>query len=56
MNLRLAICCRWLAPEVLDGAPGQLAADVWAFGTVLWELMTWQLPHGKKNFFQVTFG
>ena len=26
--------CRWLAPEVLSGHPGQLPADVWAFGTV----------------------
>lgn len=25
---------RWLAPEVLSGKPGQLSADVWAFGTV----------------------
>lgn len=25
---------RWLAPCVLSGLPGQLAADVWAFGTV----------------------
>lgn len=26
---------RWLAPEVLSGEPGQLSADVWAYGTVL---------------------
>ncbi len=29
---------RWLAPCVLSGLPGQLAADVWAFGTVSWRL------------------
>lgn len=26
---------RWLAPEVLGGEPGQLPADVWAYGTIL---------------------
>lgn len=26
--------CSWLAPCVLSGLPGQLAADVWSFGTV----------------------
>ena len=44
---------RWLAPEVLAGNPGQLPADVWAFGTVLWELMAWKLPFDKWNAFQV---
>lgn len=49
----LAAGCRWLAPEVLDGAPGQLPADVWAFGTVLWELLTWQTPFEGVNPYQV---
>ena len=44
---------RWLSPEVLSGHPGQLAADVWAFGTVLWELATWRLPFEHMNPFQV---
>ena len=44
---------RWLAPEVLSGQPGQLPADVWAFGTVMWELMTWRLPFEDLNTFQV---
>jgi serine/threonine protein kinase len=90
---------RWLAPEVLNGLPGQLPAgkrageppatawsagrcrwrelacprvlppaplsrlatlpalaappsDVWAFGTVLWELLTWRLPFEDLNTFQ----
>ena len=47
---------RWLAPEVLSGQPGQLPADVWAFGTVLWELMTWRLPFEDLNTFQVRPG
>lgn len=40
---------RWLAPEILRGEPATLAADVFAFGVVLWELMTWQLPWGEEN-------
>lgn len=44
---------RWLAPEVLSGQPGQLPADVWAFGTVMWELMTWRLPFEDLNTFQI---
>ncbi|GAB4816196.1 hypothetical protein N2152v2_003242 [Parachlorella kessleri] len=44
---------RWLAPEVLVGGHAQLESDVWAFGTVMWELMTWHLPFEKLNPFQV---
>lgn len=44
---------RWLAPEVLSGNPGQLPADVWAFGTVLWEMCTWRLPFEDLNTFQI---
>jgi serine/threonine protein kinase len=30
---------RWMPPEVLGGGEqGHLSADVWAFGTVLWEV------------------
>ncbi|GAB4815800.1 hypothetical protein N2152v2_002846 [Parachlorella kessleri] len=44
---------RWLAPEVLQGGQANLASDVWAFGTVMWELMTWQLPFAHMNPFQI---
>jgi serine/threonine protein kinase len=44
---------RWLAPEVLAGEEGGLPADVWAFGTVLWELMTWRAPFEGMNPYQV---
>lgn len=45
---------RWLPPEVLGGLPGQLPADVWAFGCVLWELCTWRLPYEElDNTFQI---
>jgi serine/threonine protein kinase len=40
-----AVCNpRWLAPEVLDGAKATLASDVFSFGVILWETMTWQFP------------
>lgn len=41
--------CRWLAPELFGGATATPAADVFAFGVVLWELMTWECPWGKRN-------
>ena len=49
----VAPSCRWLAPEVLGGDAGGLPADVWAFGTVLWELMTWAPPFDGLNPYQV---
>jgi hypothetical protein len=40
---------RWAAPEVLNGEPAGMEADVFAFGVVLWELLTWELPWGTAN-------
>ncbi|PRW59651.1 nitrilase 2 isoform A [Chlorella sorokiniana] len=44
---------RWLAPERLAGGGGGLPSDVWAFGTVLWELLTWRHPHDEQNAYQI---
>jgi serine/threonine protein kinase len=40
---------RWLPPEVLSGGEFTMAADVFAFGVIAWELMTWELPWGSSN-------
>ncbi|KAL6780840.1 hypothetical protein ACKKBG_A08650 [Auxenochlorella protothecoides x Auxenochlorella symbiontica] len=44
---------RWLSPEILKGGQATLQSDVWAFGTVMWELMTWQLPFESMNPYQI---
>jgi serine/threonine protein kinase len=40
---------RWLAPEVLEGGQASMASDVFAFGVIFWELLTWKLPWGTSN-------
>lgn len=35
---------RFLVPEVLKKGEWTLASDVYSFGIILWELMTWQMP------------
>lgn len=40
---------RWLAPEVLAGGSHTAAADVYAFGVVLWELLTFSIPWSGPN-------
>ena len=46
-------CCRWLAPEVVKDQAYSTAADVYSFGLILWELLTWQLPWAELGPFQV---
>ena len=38
------VAFRWMAPEVLAGKRYDCAADVYSFGIILWELLTWQIP------------
>jgi len=44
---------RWLAPEILAGLPYTVAADVYSFGVIMWELLTWEVPWSQQNTWQV---
>lgn len=44
---------RWLPPEVLQGEKFTAAADVFAFGVVMWELLVWDIPWVRTNQFQI---
>ncbi|DBA74000.1 hypothetical protein WJX77_000667 [Trebouxia sp. C0004] len=44
---------RWVAPEVLGGGQYGKAADVYAFGVILWEILTWQVPWDDLGPWQV---
>ncbi|PRW50898.1 Serine threonine- kinase CTR1 [Chlorella sorokiniana] len=35
---------KWQAPEVIFGGPATFASDAYAYGCILWELMTWDAP------------
>jgi serine/threonine protein kinase len=35
---------RWMAPELLLGGQATFASDVFAFGVVMWEVLTWDIP------------
>lgn len=43
----------WMAPEVLRGDDFDHRGDVYAFGVILWELMTRQAPWPGKNLAQL---
>lgn len=44
---------RWLAPEVVKEHDYSKAADVYSFGIIMWEMMTWRLPWEELNPFQI---
>ena len=48
----IVIIRRWLAPEVVTQQHYSKAADVYSFGLILWELLTWQLPWADLGPFQ----
>ena len=51
--MQLGVAHRWLAPEVVTDQAYSTAADVYSFGLILWELLTWQLPWADLGPFQV---
>jgi hypothetical protein len=40
---------RWCAPEVIEVGHYSKAADVYSFGIILWELLTWQQPYEQRG-------
>lgn len=45
--------CHWMAPEVLNGQDYSLAADVYSFGIVLWEITARDTPYRNMSSFDV---
>lgn len=43
----------WLAPEVLRGDKATAASDIFSFGIVLFELLTWRLPWAGLSTFKI---
>ena len=41
----------YVAPEVLRGEAGDARSDIWAFGVVLWEMATGELPFSGRSQF-----
>ena len=50
---RLAIDPRWSAPEVISRQEYGQASDVYAFGLVMWQLLTWKQPFEGRSSEQV---
>lgn len=44
---------RWSAPEIVTSHQFSTAGDVFAFGHILWELLTWELPFAAMKPFQM---
>ena len=44
---------RWLAPEVLEGKHPIKASDVYSFGIVMWEMLTYKLPWAQLSMYAI---
>jgi len=40
---------RWLSPELVRGESATPKADVFSFGVVMWEILTWAVPYGEAG-------
>ena len=48
MTVRMGTC-HWMAPEVINSEPYSLAADVYSFGIVVWEIVVRDTPYRGMN-------
>jgi serine/threonine protein kinase len=44
---------RWSAPEVIRDSRVSTSADVFSYGVVMWELLTWEQPYEDMMSVQV---
>lgn len=44
---------RWHAPEIIRDALFTKPGDVYAFGLIMWEMITWELPYDSMSSFQM---
>ena len=44
----------WSAPEILRDEPHSKASDVFSFGMILYEMITGEVPHGRRSPAQIT--
>lgn len=44
---------RWISPEVLDGEEYSKSSDVYAFGVIMWEVLTGRIPWLETNFAEI---
>ncbi|KAK9830425.1 hypothetical protein WJX72_011709 [[Myrmecia] bisecta] len=44
---------RWLAPEILSGRGYTFSSDVYSFGIIMWEFLTWRVPWHECGPWQV---
>ena len=46
---------RWTAPDAIESLEFTLASDVWSYGVVMWEIMSYGgMPYGNWSNQQVT--
>lgn len=46
---------RWMAPEVLQNSQFTKQGDVFSFGIIMWEMLTWRIPYSELQDAQVMF-
>jgi serine/threonine protein kinase len=56
MQMSVAGTVAWMAPEVIRNEKCSEKVDVWAYGVMLWELLTCQVPYAQVESSRVILG